>query len=325
MAKVLSQDEVDSLLNGIGEGTVETETDVPDDADAFQRYDFSNKSGPYHLKMPALGIINERFITFVNASLSALTNAIIDVNVSDIDSVKYGDFCRSLPLPTSLNLFRIEPLRGFGLVVLEGSLVFAFVDTIFGGKCEGHVKLEGRELYPNRSPDYQKSHHRCDGGLPKGMVGYIPAYPEADPNGNRPAVCGNRQTGDMVIASRFTVDIGNFSGTLTFCLPYSGIEPIKDVLRDSFKSEKVETDFSWKKHIEERIREQALDAKCVLGRARITGKELLKMKSGDIIVLDKKVKDEINVTIAGVKKFSGHPGTSHNKKAVRLEKRYNAG
>lgn len=327
MAKVLTQEEVDSLLNGIGEGTVETETDVPvDDGETLQPYDFSGRSGgPYHLKLPALGIINERFISSVNASLTTLTSAVIDVNVSDIDSVKFGDFCRSLPLPTSLNMFRMAPLRGLGLVVLEGSLVFAFVDTIFGGKCEGHVKLEGKSFTHIETRIIQKVITVVLEDYQKAWADIYPLTLKQTRMEIDPQFAGIAKPGDMVIATRFTVDIGNFSGTLTVCMPYANLEPIKDVLRDSFKSERLETDFSWKKQIEDKIREQALNVNCVLGRAVVTGRELLRMQPGDVIVLDQKVRDEINVTICGIKKFSGFPGNSNNRKAVRLEKRYNAG
>ena len=128
MPNVLSQDEVDSLLDGISEGKVETERDVSDKGEGLDVFDFSREAGPMHLRMPALGIINERFVGFLKTSLSLATGSVMDVNIDSIESVKFGKFCRSIPLPTSLNIFKMEPLRGFALLVLEGSLVYAFVD-----------------------------------------------------------------------------------------------------------------------------------------------------------------------------------------------------
>ncbi|MDQ1331351.1 MAG: flagellar motor switch protein FliM, partial [Thermodesulfobacteriota bacterium] len=144
MAKVLSQEEVDSLLNGIGDGKIETEKDVPEQKPAVALCDFSRKKGPVHLGMDALVMINERFINMVNESLSTAIGSVIEVNVSEINSIKYGDFSKSLSLPASLNILKMEPLRGFALLYLEGELVFALVDSLYGGKGVSRVKLEGK-------------------------------------------------------------------------------------------------------------------------------------------------------------------------------------
>ncbi len=120
MANILSQDEVDSLLGGIDEGSVETETNVSEPGGAVPLYDFSNKSRPDHLRLPGLGIVNERFINLVNDSLPGAVGSATDISIDEIDSVKFGDFCRSLPVPTSLNIFKMEPLKGFAMLVFEG-------------------------------------------------------------------------------------------------------------------------------------------------------------------------------------------------------------
>lgn len=321
MAKVLSQEEVDSLLNGIGEGSVETETNIPTNSDELKLYDFKSKTGPNHLRMPAMGIINERFVSFINPSLSAAAGTLIDINVTDVDSVRYGDYCRSLPLPTSLNIFKMEPLRGFALLVLEGALVFGFVDTFFGGNCGGHVKLEGRGFTPIETriiqrivgivlEDYQKAW----ADVYQTRIKY--ARSEADPQ-----FAGIAKPDDMVIANKFSVDIGNFSGAMTICVPYTTLEPIKNVLRESYKSEQYEVDHAWRKQFEEKIKEQFLTLDCVLGSTVVTGRDLLGMKPDDVIMLDQKISDSIQVSIGGILKFRGYPGTYNNKKAVRIEKK----
>lgn len=324
MAKVLSQDEVDSLLNGISEGAVETETDVPDATGEVEAYDFINaRTGPSHMKMPALGIINERFISFINNSLSAATGNIIDVSVMDIDSVRYGEYCRSLPLPTSLNIFKMEPLKGFTLLVLEGALVFGFVDTFFGGNCEGHVKLEGRSFTTIETKIIQRVVNVVLQDYQRAWSDVYPitlkyARSEADPQ-----FAGIAKPDDMIVATKFNVDIGNFSGSMTICVPYTTLEPIKQILRESFKSEKDEVDQHWQRHIEEKIKEQFLDINCVLGTTQITGRELLGMKVDDVIMLDQKVSQPIDVRIEELIRFKGFPGSCNNHKAIRIENRVN--
>ena len=148
MGNVLSQDEVDSLLNGISDGKVKTETDTPERGKGLKVYDFTSQAGPSLSSMPALDTINERFVGFARASLSAAIRSAIKVKISSTESVRFDEFSRSIPLPASLNIFKMEPLKGLGLVVMEGPLVFAFVETFFGGKGRGQAKPEGKEFTP---------------------------------------------------------------------------------------------------------------------------------------------------------------------------------
>jgi flagellar motor switch protein FliM len=320
MEKVLSQEEVDSLLNGIDEGKVETETDIPVGDEGLQAYNFSDKSGPYHHRMPALGIINERFISFINTSLSNATGVGIDVSVNEIESVKYGEFCRSLPLPASLNIFKMEPLRGFFLLVLEGPLVFSFVDTFFGGKCSTHVKLEGRSFTTIETKIIERIVNITLQDLQKAWADVYEVTMKYSRSEVDPQFAGIAKPEDMIVNTKFNVDIGNFSGALTLCMPFASIERIKDKLSENFKSEKMEVDSAWRRAIEEILKEICVDLTCTLGNAKITSKELLDMKTDDVIVLDSKIDDPININIGKNKKILGYPGSFNNRKAVRIKK-----
>ena len=320
MEKVLSQNEVDSLLNGIGEGKVETETDVPDNDDELQVYDFNGKSGPYHHRMPAMGIINERFVSFANTSLSNAAGVPIDVSVDEIDSVKYGEFCRSLPLPASLNIFKMEPLRGFFLLVLEGPLVFSFVDTFFGGKCSTHVKLEGRSFTTIETKIIERIVKITFEDLQRAWADVFGVTIKHSRTEVDPQFAGIAKPDDMIITTRFIVDIGNFSGAMNICMPYTSLEPIKEKLSASYKSEKLEFDSIWRAAIQERLREISVDLTCMLGCAAITGKELLGMKKDDVIVLDRKVNEPVSLHIGESRKMLGFPGSFNNTKAVQIDK-----
>jgi len=110
MGNILSQDEVDSLLGGITEGKVETETDVSEGSPSVEVYDFSMPAGPVHLRLPALKIINERLVGLLRTNLQVASRSVIDVNLTSTDTVKFSDFCLSLPMPSSLNIFSIVSL-----------------------------------------------------------------------------------------------------------------------------------------------------------------------------------------------------------------------
>ncbi len=323
MKNVLSQDEVDSLLEGISEGKVKTEPEVPEEEEKLKAYDFTRQAGPVHQRMPTLGIINERLIGFLKTSLSAATRSVIDVNITEIESVKFGEFSRSIPIPTSLNIFKMEPLRGHALLILEASLVFAFVDTFFGGKGVGHVKLEGRAFTSIEVKIINKIVKDILDDLQKAWsdvhdLKMIFTRSEVDPQ-----FAGITTPNDMAVVIRFAVDLENNSGTMTICIPYSTIESIRDKLTQRFQEEKIEVDTRWRKHIAEKVRDLALDVSCTLGATKISGREILEMKTGDVIQLEQKTSRPIMVNIKGIPKFLGYPGTCNKKKAVKIEQRIN--
>jgi flagellar motor switch protein FliM len=323
MGNVLSQDEVDSLLNGISDGKVKTETDTPERGKGLTVYDFTSQAVPSLASMPVLGTINERFVGSVKANLSAATRSVIDVTISSTESVTFDEFSRSIPLPSSLNIFKMAPLKGFGLLVMEGPLVFAFVDTFFGGKRGGQAKPEGKDFTPIEARIIEKVIGIMLGDLEYAWsdvhkIRMILARSETDPQ-----FAAIAKPNDSVMVNKFTVDFGNTSGNMTICIPYSTIEPLREKLRQGLQNEKVEVDQRWRKHIQEKIKQLAINVRCTLGMTKITGKELLDIKVDDVIPLEQGVNDLITVSVEDIPKFKGFPGTRNSKQAIRISERVN--
>ena len=325
MANVLSQDEVDSLLSGISEGKVETETAIPETDEGILEYDFRKQDGPLNVKMPTLDMINERLIGFLRTDLFAATRSVVDVNISSTESVKFGEFCRSLPLPTSLNIFKMEPLRGFSLLVMEGPLIFSFVDILFGGKGVSQVRLEGRSFTGIEARIIAKlvkivlnDFERAWSDVHK--IKTVFTRSEMDPQ-----FAGIVTPSDTVIVIKVMMDLENASGAMTICIPHSTIEPITDKLRYRYQGESMEVDQRWRGYIEGRIRNLAVNMDCTLGTTRITGRELLEMKVGDVMLLDQKLSDPVIVSVEGTAKLKGYPGTYNNRNAVKIEETFNKG
>src|SRR3989338_4607227 len=141
MAQILSQEEVDALLRGVTDGEIETETEEAVDESGIVSYDLTSQERIIRGRMPTLDIINQRFSRLFSNSLSSALRKALDVSAVSTDTVKFGEFVKSLPVPASLHIFRIEPLRGFALLVAESKLVFALVDTFFGGTGEAKMKI----------------------------------------------------------------------------------------------------------------------------------------------------------------------------------------
>jgi flagellar motor switch protein FliM len=321
MGNVLSQDEVDSLLSGIDEGKVETESDISKEGDTLNAHDFSAQAGPVHLRMPALKIVNERLLSFLKPSISAVTGCTADINLASTDSVRFGEFYDALPLPASLNIFKMDPLRGLGLLILDDALVFSFVDTLFGGKGIGQIKPEGRGFTTIETKIIEKITKMILVDLEEAWsrikkLNMLFMRSEVDPRFATIAT-----PNDMVIVNKFSVDLESASGTITLCTPLSTLEPIKECLKTGFQGDHIEIDQKCKQYLQKKIGELSVNLNCTLGTTTLQGRELLALKRGDVIELDQKVSDCIVLKVEGIPKFKGFPGACNNMKAMRITER----
>jgi flagellar motor switch protein FliM len=321
MGNILSQDEVDSLLDGITEGKVETETSTSEENQSIEVYDFSKPAGPVHLRLPALGIINERLSGLLRTDLQAASRSVIDVNIGSTETVKFSDFCLSLPMPSSLNIFGIKPLRGYSLIVLEGSLVFSFVDSLFGGKGVSHVRLEGRRFTTIETRIVEKIVNIILSDFQKAWsdvheVEAVFIRSEMDPQ-----FVGIGTPDDIVIVNKYEVQLENGNGIITICIPYSSIKPINEKLKNKFRREKMEVDNAWRKYLTGKILETSVEVSCTMGKATINGSELLNLKVDDVILLDQKMGNTVIVNVERLPKFKGYPGACNKKKAVKIIER----
>jgi len=323
MKNVLSPDEVDSLLDGINEGSVRTKTDVTEENEKIEAYDFSRPAGPVHMRLPGLGIINQRFVGLLTSRLSIVTRSAIDVSLASTESVKFSEFCKSLTLPASLNIFKMEPLKGFFLLVLEGSLVFTFIDSFFGGKGGSHIKLEDRGFTSIENKIFEKVARIILASIENAWSDIYNLKTVYSRSEIDPQFISIAAPGDMVIVIKFTLNIENSSKSITICMPYANIEPIRDKLKNQFHGQKLEVDQTWKQYFEKKIKETTVNLSCVLGTAQINGRKLLELNVNDVIPLGQKVGDPIIVNVKGIPKFEGHPGSYKNNEAVRIIKSIN--
>ena len=321
MGNVLSQDEVDSLLGGISNGKVKTETDTPKTGKGLEIYDFTSKARPSQDSMSVLGVINERFVDFLRASLTAATGSIVEATTSSVEPVEFDEFCRSIKPSASMNVFKMGPLKGSALLVLEGPLVFAFVDTFFGGEGASHAELEDREFTAIEGRIIQKVVTIIFRDLEQAWAGVHKLKMSLTSSEIDSQVTTVAKPNDLVLVSRFTIELGNTSGGMTLCVPCGTIEPISSKFGRGLRSEEVEIDQTWRKHFAEKIRGLTISLRCTLGTAKITGRELLGLKVDDVIPLDKGVGDVITVSVEDIPKFKGFPGVFNNKQAIRISGR----
>ena len=144
MANILTQEEVDALLRGISGGEIETDLiKEPSDIGEAMAYDLTSQDRIIRGRMPTLEMVNERFSRLFRTSLSSLLRKVVSFTTISIEMIKFGDFLKTLPVPTSLHLFKMEPLKGSAIFVVESKVIFTLVDIFFGGSGRDPYRVEG--------------------------------------------------------------------------------------------------------------------------------------------------------------------------------------
>ncbi|WP_456324310.1 flagellar motor switch protein FliM [Desulfonauticus submarinus] len=319
MNKILSQDEVDALLRGLTGGEIEAETDVPEDDSGVVPFDLSNQDRIIRGRMPVLEIINDRF---ARLSSNALANAMrkrVDVNPVSIDMSKFGDFMRSLPVPTSINIFKIEPLRGNAILVVDTRLVFALVENFFGGSGS-QPKVEGRDFTPIEQAIIKRVVKILLANMESSWQPVHEVKIEYVRSEINPQFAAIVPPSDVVVVISFEVELDNAIGSLIICLPYATIEPIRSKLYAAYQSERLEVDHAWISRFKERLMEVPVEFKVTLGKTQITGRQLLNLDVGDVLLLDTDEGDLLPGYVQGVLKFHGLPGYVKGNKAYQVVK-----
>ena len=322
MSDILSQEEVDSLLSGLSSGKIETETETSQpDADGITTYDFRSQDQVIRGRMPTFEVINDRFAREIRTSLSSLLHTNVDIAAESHDILKFSEFTRSLPVPTSLHVFRMEPLRGHAMVVMESQLVFNLIDQFFGGKGSSTVRIEGREFTNIEQAMIFKVVGACLKDLETAWMPVEPLRATMVRSEVNPQFAAIVMPTDLVIVSRFEVELEQSAGTLIVCIPYAMVEPIRSKLAAGFQAETEDVDYTWQNRLKEIIFDSKVELAVSLGAAEITGEALIGMKKGDVIELEQDASETLLGLIGGVQKLKGFAGTQRGFQAFRIEKK----
>lgn len=318
MSQVLSQEEVDSLLRGVSDGEIETEAEYVADESGIVPYDLTSQERIIRGRMPTLDIINQRFSRLFRNSLSSALRKTLDISAVSTDTVKFGEFVKSLPVPASLHIFKIDPLRGFALLVAESKLVFALVDTFFGGTGEAKMKIEGRDFTAIEQRMIKKVILMVLEDMEqawKPVHNVNMSFVRSEVNPQFAAIVPPT---DVVVVVMFEIELDQVNGTLTVCLPYSTIEPIIGKLRAGFQSDQLEVDQTWIRRLRHRLTESKVEVVTELGKATILGRDFIKLEVGDVIALENDADDEMIISVGGIQKFMGKPGVVKGNSAVKV-------
>ncbi|KAB0573861.1 flagellar motor switch protein FliM [Ideonella dechloratans] len=315
--QILSQDEVDALLQGItGESQKLEQEEAP--TDGIRPYDLASQERIVRGRMPTMEIINERFARNIRVGLFNMIRKSPEVSIGGIKVQKYSAFLREIVVPTNFNIMQVRPLRGSGLIVCDPSIVFAVIDSLFGGSGKFHTRIEGRDFSATEQRVIERLVACIAEEYKRAWRGIYPLELDYQRSEMQPQFANVATPSEIIVATSFTLEIGETSGSVHFCIPYSTLEPIRDVLYSSMQGDSVEVDHRWVKLLKQQIQAAEVDLVAELGTAPATVEQLLALKPGDFIELD--LEPQIQAKVDGVPVFDAHYGTSNGHYAIKIER-----
>ena len=318
--KILSQDEVDALLKGVASGEIDTDDAKEKIVSGARAYDFTSQERIIRGKMPGLEMVNDGFSRLMRNSISKLIMKYIDINIQTVDTVKYSDFMKTIPMPSSINIITMEPLKGLALLVLEAPLVFAFIEFFFGGSSAQHVKSEGRAFTPIEQRVIQRVIDVILLDIEKAWEAISPIKPVFVNSEINPQFVSIVTPGEIVINIEVQIEIEDFSGRLFICIPYSMIEPVKEKLYSGIHGDKMEADYRWSQVLQESILGMNLRLSAELGSVNLLFEDLAHFEKGNILNLNKSIHDELVIKIEDLQKYKGLPGFRRGNQAIKITK-----
>ncbi|WP_028840758.1 flagellar motor switch protein FliM [Thermodesulfobacterium hveragerdense] len=317
MEKILSQDEIDALLSGLSEGKIDTTPEVKEEVKA-KSFDFRNYTISTRLKIPGLEVINEQLARSLRMQLSTLLREMLDISNLPLQMERFKDFLNKIPVPTSIHIFKLEPLKGQSLLIIDATLAFLFIERFLGGERK-HIKVEGREFTPIEQRLLKKVVDLIFNELEKAWKNIYPVKPKYIRGEVNPQFARVLMPEETVVVTGYTLELESISGKILFCYSLSTLQPIKDKLYSPYQLEEY-VDLTWKKNLENYILNSSVQLKALLGKGTITLEDLVNLEVGDVVILDKKVEEPIEVYIEGVPKILGKLGVFKNHLAIQVDK-----
>lgn len=313
----LSQDEVDALLAGVT-GESDSKKESADPNDGARAYDLSSPDRVVRRRMQTLELINERFARQMRSVLLNFMRRSADITVGSIKIQKYADFERNLPVPSNLNMVQMKPLRGTALFTYDPNLVFLVIDSLFGGDGRYHTRVEGRDFTTTEQRIIRRLLNLT---LESYGKSWDPVYPiefdyvRSEMHTKFASITGNNE---VVVVTSFHIEFGATGGDLNICLPYSMIEPVRDLLTRPLQETTLEeVDQRWSQQLSRQVRSADIDVVAEFARIPSNIRELMRMKVGDILPVD--VPQTVIAHVDGVPLMECGYGVFNGQYALRVQ------
>ena len=309
----LSQEEVDALLDGVnGEGPAPGS----DDPNGVRTYDLGTQERIVRGRMPTLEIINERFARNLRLGLFNFIRRNPEISAGQSKVQKYSAFLRNIVVPTNLNVVQVRPLRGQALVICEPSLVFTIIDNLFGGSGRIHTRIEGRDFSATEQRIILRIVELISEEYRKAWDGVYPIHFEYVRSEMHTQFANIATPSEIMVTASFDIEIGDSGGAMHICIPYSTLEPIREMLYSSVRADQQQTDRRWVNLLTQQLKSADVNLVAEFAGAEATVKQLLALKPGDFIGLD--LPETVIAKVDKVPLFECHYGVSSGRYAIKV-------
>jgi len=312
----LSQDEVDALLRGVnGEEEAKESTDSNE---GVRPYNLATQERIVRGRMPTLEIINERFARLIRIGLFNFMRRSPEISVGSVKVQKYNEFIRNLVVPTNLNIMSMKPLRGNGLFIFDPSLVFAVIDNLFGGDGRFHTRVEGRDFTPTEQRIIARMLEVVQHEFITAWAPVFPLQPEYVRSEMHTQFANIANPSEIVVTSTFSIELGAGGGSFHVCIPYSTLEPIRDLLYSSMQGDQAEPDKRWVNMLKKQVQMAEVNLVAQLAKTQLTIGDIMELRVGDVIPID--IEKTVEAQVDQVPVFECTYGTSGGQYALKVEK-----
>ena len=318
MSDVLSQSEIDSLLQQLSSGEVTAEDLVEPKERQVKEYDFARPSKFSKEHLRTLEIIFEHYARLLSTNLPVYLRKNIQVEVMNSEAITYFEFTNSLANPVLLGIIDFYPIAGSVLLELSTSIGYAFVDRMLGGV--GAPLEKTREFSEIELIILERILNICVNLLPEPWENVTELSPRLERIETNPQFAQIISPGEMIAIVTLNIKFGDSEGLMNICLPFMTLESVIDRLntRFWFASIKEKDSETYNDVIESIIQKAPIPLKVVLGKTLISVSDFVGLAPGDIIRLDKKVDEELDIYVSNIRKFTALPGSVGDDYAVRI-------
>lgn len=319
MSEVLSQSEIDALLSALSSGSVDAnELKEEQSKKKIKVYDFRRPSKFSKDQIHTLHVIFENYARSLGTYLSAQLRAPVQMEILSVEQLTYEEFIRSIPNPTILNIFSLYPLEGSAIMEINPNLGFAFLDRLLGGPGDAPNRV--RPLTEIEQTVIERLSQRMLDHLQDPWGSIIELAPSLDRIETNPQFTQLVSPSEIMIIVSFETQMADVLGMVNICIPFLVLEPVVDKLSVHFyySASNQRTTPENIAAIQYKLEHTQVPVKALLGKTRITVKDLLELSVGDVVPLERSVHDELEVAIGQTTKFLGKPGIYGNKVAIQI-------